>query len=420
MKKSKFIALLLALVLVFVACQPSKKTEKEDGKKAEVTKEVTEPTKIVFWHGMNGAQEEALKKLTADFMKANKNITVDLQNQTGYKELQQKITATTTSPKDLPTLTQAYPDWMFNPISDGLVADLSEFTKSLKDYDDILEGFRKGTVIDGKVYSIPFNKSTEVLFYNEDAFKKLGLKVPTNMEEVVTVAKEYHKKTGNPAFGFDSLSNYYTTMLNVQGQVFDDKFDPTSEASKKAVNYYLDGVKKGYFRIAGTDKYMSVSFGNQQVIMYVGSNAGESYVLEGTKGKFTPKAAKSPFSPTIQQGTDLYVFNSASDQQKAAAYKYLEFLTNTENQANWAVATGYIPVRKSAIESSVYQKSKSMIAPILKDATEKLYSNPVLKGANSAYKEAGTVLEDILANPNKVDVDAKLNTFKTTLEGLWN
>lgn len=417
MKKSKIMALLLAMVLLLAAC--SQKGTDNTGAK-ETVGEVTEPTTIVFWHAMNGAQEEALKSMTDAFMEANKNITVDLQNQTGYQELQQKLTATTTSPENLPTLTQAYPDWMFNPIQDGLVHDLTNFTESLKDYDDILEGFRNGSKIDGKVYSMPFNKSTEVLFYNEDALKELGMEVPTNLDELVEVSKAYTAKTGNAALGFDSLSNYYTTFLNAEGAIFDDSFDPTSEASKKAVNYYLDGVKEGYFRIAGSDQYMSGPFGNEQVLMYIGSNAGESYVKQGAEGKFTPKAAKSPFPATIQQGTDIFVFESATDNEKAAAYKYLEWITNTENQAQWGVSTGYIPVRKTAIDSDVYQNSESMIAPILSEATEKLYSNPVLRGANDAYRESGTVLESILAEPNTADVDSTLNSFKTTLESIWN
>ena len=165
---------------------------------------------------------------------------------------------------------------------------------------------------------------------------------------------------------------------------------------------------------------MSGPFGNEQVLMYIGSNAGESYVKQGAEGKFTPKAAKSPFPATIQQGTDIFVFESAKDNQKAAAYKYLEWITNAENQAQWGVNTGYIPVSKSAIESDLYQNSDSIIAPILSEATEKLYSNPVLRGANDAYREAGTVLESILADPNSADVDSVLNNFKTTLEGIWN
>lgn len=111
MKKSRILALLLALVLVLAACSSNNEETKvetaaegESSAEAEtvseeVITEVTEPTTIVFWHAMNGEQEESLTKMTEAFMEANENITVELQNQTGYQELQQKLTATTTSPK---------------------------------------------------------------------------------------------------------------------------------------------------------------------------------------------------------------------------------------------------------------------------------------------------------------------------------
>lgn len=395
----------------------AKKDEKEPAK--EDSKEASKPAKIVFWHAMNGKQEEALKKLADDFMKANKDITVELQNQVGYKELQQKITSTSSSPKDLPTMTQAYPDWMFNPIKDGLVYDLTDFTKNLEGYDDILEGFRKGTEIDGKVYSMPFNKSTEVLWYNEDIFKELKLEVPKTYEELKEVSKKIYEAKQIPGLGFDALANYYTTFINAEGKVFDKNFDVTSDVSKKAVNYYLEGVKEGYFRIAGSDKYMSGPLGAQKVAMYIGSNAGETFVLEGSKGKFTAKAAPAPTNVSIQQGTDVFVFNNADEAQKKAAEKFLAFITSKDQQIEWGISTGYIPARKSAIEDDKYKNSGSLIAPILSDATKNLFTNPVVGGANQAYQEAGTMMEEILSQPDSADVDKTLENFKTTLEGIW-
>lgn len=431
MNFKKILALMLVLVLALAACTPkdgdSKEPAQNSGQEQESKeegqddgqKELTEDTKIVFWHAMNGKQEEALKKLTDDFMAQNKNIKVELQNQVGYKELQQKITSTSASPKDLPTMTQAYPDWMFNPIKDGLVYELTDFTKRLEGYEDILEGFRKGTEIDGKVYSMPFNKSTEVLWYNEDIFNELGLQVPTNYDELKEVSKKIYQAKDIPGLGFDSLSNYYTTFITAEGQVYDKDFDVTSDASKKAVNYYLDGVKEGYFRIAGTDKYMSGPLGEQKVAMYIGSNAGETYVLEGAKGKFIAKAAPAPTPVTIQQGTDIFVFNNADDNQKLAAEKFIEFITGKEQQIEWGKATGYIPARKSAIEDENYKNSGSLIAPILEDATKNLYTNPVMGGANQAYLEAATMMEEVLTQPETADVDSILENFKTTLEGIW-
>lgn len=432
MKIKKLLALMLALVFVLAACggtstnetTPTDETTPADDStdtsdNAEAPATVTEPTTIVFWHGMNGEQEVALTEMTQKFMDENENITVDLQNQGNYGDLQQKLTATTTSPSDLPTMTQAYPDWMFNPIQDGLVYDLTSYTESLDNYDDIIEGFRNGTVIDGKVYSMPFNKSTEVLWYNEDIFNELGLEVPTTYDELAEVSKAIYEAKGIAGTGWDSLSNYYTTYINSKGQVYDSNFDVTSDVSKEAVNYHLDGVKEGYFMIAGTDAYMSGHLGSENVAMYIGSNAGETYVLDAADGKFTAKAAPAPTDVSIQQGTDVFVFDSADENQKAAALQYISFLTSTEEQIFWGINTGYIPARTSALESNEYVNSGSLVAPIIEDSTQNLFNNPVVRGANDAYREAGTVMEQILADPQNADVDAILANFQNTLRGIW-
>ena len=419
MKFKKITALALAaLTTAMIGCSSKAKEQS----KQEIVTEITTPVEITFWHAMNGELEKSLKNLTDEFTKQNPNIKVTLQNQSSYPDLQQKITATVASPKDLPTITQAYPDWMFNPIKDNLVTDLTPYieneTLKFDNYDDILPSLREATKIDNKIYGIPFNKSTEVLWYNKTLLDELGLKPPTTYEELASVSKTIKEKKGIAGAGFDTLNTYYTTFIKTEGKSFDPNFDVTSEASVKAVNYYLEGIKEGYFRIAGTDKYLSGPFGNQTVAMYIGSNAGENFVKQGVGDKFEIGVAPYPTNASLQQGTDLYVFSSATPEQKTAAYELLKFLTTTDNQIKWASETGYMPVRKSAIDSEEYKKSGSLIAPILSKATENLYTNPVLNGADAAYREAGTVLEGILADPN-VDVSKRLESFKTTLNSIW-
>ena len=415
---------LLALGLVFMsAAMVGCGSKGNDTSSADIVTEIKEPVEITFWHAMNGDLEKSLTSLTEKFMAENPNIKVTLQNQSSYKDLQQKITATVASPKDLPTMTQAYPDWMFNPIKDNLVTDLTPYieneTLKFDNYEDILPSFREAAKIDGKIYGMPFNKSTEVLWYNKTLLDELGLKAPTTYDELVQVAKTIKEKKGIAGAGFDSLNTYYTTFLKTEGKTFDSSFDVTSEASAKALNYYLEGVKEGYFRIAGTDNYLSGPFGNGTVAMYVGSNAGENFVKQGVGDKFEVAAAPYPTSASLQQGTDLYVFSSATAEQKTVAYMFLKFLTTKENQITWASETGYMPVRQSAIDSEEYKKSGSLIAPILSDATKNLYTNPVVSGADAAYREAGTVMETVLANPSNADVTKTLEGFKTTLKSIW-
>lgn len=418
MKFKKLIALALSLGLLTGCSTKGAETTNED-----IVTEITAPVEITFWHAMNGDLEKSLQKLTDEFMEQNPNITVTLQNQSSYKDLQQKITATVASPKDLPTLTQAYPDWMFNPITDGLVMDLTPYieneTLKFDNYDDILASFREAAKIDGKIYGMPFNKSTEVLWYNKTLFDELGLTPPSTYDELVEVSKKIYEEKGIPGAGFDSLNTYYTTFLKSEGKVFDNNFDVTSEESAKAVNYYLEGVKEGYFRIAGTDNYLSGPFSNENVGMYIGSNAGENYVKQGVGDKFEVAVAPYPTNASLQQGTDLYVFSSATAEQKTAAYEFLKFVTSTEKQIQWASETGYMPVRQSAIDSEEYKNSGSLIAPILSDATKNLYTNPVITGADAAYREAGTVLESVLADPNNADVTKSLENFKSTLNSIW-
>lgn len=416
MKLKKILPLILSLGIL-TGCSSTGGSTNE-----EIVTEINDPVEITFWHAMNGEQEKSLQKLTKEFESKNQNIKVKLQNQSSYSDLQQKITSTISSPKDLPTMTQAYPGWMLNAISDDLLTDLKPYieneTLKFDNYDDILASFKEETVTDGKIYGMPFNKSTDVIWYNKTLFDELGLKVPTNYDEFASVCKTIKEKKNIPGAGFDSLSNFYATFLNTNGYKFDSNFDVTSDVSVNAVNYYLDGIKEGYFRIAGTDKYLSGPFANEAVGMYVGSMAGESFVKLGVGDKFELGVAPYPSSTSIQQGTNLYVFNNATSEQKTAAYEYLKFLTSKESQITWAKESGYMPVRQSAIDSDEYKNSGSLTSKILSDATKNLYVVPVIPGADSAFREISSVLEGILSDTNS-DVNKKLEEFKNTLDSTW-
>lgn len=421
MKFKKLTSLALSAVLMtglMTGCG-----SKNNASSEEIVTEITEPVEISFWHAMSGDLEKTLEKLTDKFMEANPNITVNLQNQSTYNDLQQKMTATLASPKDLPTLTQAYPHWMINAMQDELLVDLKPYieneTIGSENYNDMLEGFKTASEIDGKIYGMPFNKSTEVIWYNKTLFDELGLEVPKTFEEFAQVAKTITEKKGIVGAGFDSLNNFYTTYLKNKGVDFNSETDVTSAESVEAANYYLDGIKEGYFRIAGTDMYLSGPFANETLGMYVGSNAGESFVKQGVDGKFEIGVAPYPAESVMQQGTDLYMFSSATAEQRTAAFEYLKFLTSTENQITWGVETGYIPATHAAISSDEYKNSGSLVSSILEEATSKnLFINDVAQGVDSAYNESRVVMEDILADKNS-DVKSKLEAYRNTLMGIY-
>lgn len=386
----------------------------EDKDATEEEAPTGEVTEITFWHAMGGGQGEALEKLVADFEAEHPEIKINLQNQGNYGDLNQILVATMQSPTDLPTITQAYPDWMLQFEDANLVTDLTDMVKGengIEDYEDILPGVREEIEQDGKIMALPFNKSTEVFWYNKTLFDELGLEVPTNYEELAEVSKKIYEEKGIPGVGFDSLPNYYASYLHNNGNLaLDQNLDVASAPSVEAVEYYQNGIKEGYFRIAGTDQYMSGPFANEQVGAYIGSNAGEVYVKDGVDGKFEYAAAPYPAESAIQQGTNIYMFDNADEAKKNAAFEFLKYLTSKDAQIKFALDTGYMPARTSAIEDSAYSGSDSAIAPILADATKNLYSRPLAPGSQQAYNDIGSVLEQILSNPDS-DVKAELEAF---------
>ena len=184
MKFKKILPLAISLSLM-VGCSGKKQSATPTNE--EIVTEIKNPVEITFWHAMNGDQEKSLQGLDDNFQKENPNIKVILQNQSSYPDLQQKITATTASPKDLPTITQAYPDWMLNAVQDNLLVDLGAYINNDKlkfdNYDDILPSFRESSKIDGKIYGMPFNKSTEVIWYNKTLFDELNIKLNLNEKD---------------------------------------------------------------------------------------------------------------------------------------------------------------------------------------------------------------------------------------------
>ena len=425
LKKLVGVMLVATAALTLAACgNGGSKESKKESSGSDITTKITKDTKITFWHAMNGAQEKALTKLTDDFMKANPKIKVELQNQSSYPDLQAKITSTLPSPKELPTITQAYPGWLWDAASSDMLVDLGDYmdnkTIGWGDAAPIKADLLDGAKIDGKQYGIPFNKSTEALFYNQDLLDKYGVKVPTTLDELKEASKTIYEKSNKAVtgVGFDSLNNYYVIGLKNKGVDFTKDLDITDSDSMDVINYYAEGVKDGYFRIAGSDKYLSGPFAAGKVAMFVGSIAGETFVAKDAT--FTYGVAPRPEKTNLQQGTDIYMFNSATKDQKTAAFLLEKYLTSEDAQLYWAQNTGYMPVLDKVIESDAYLKSENTKIPaILAETTSKLFSVPVKENADPAYNEIKSIMENVLSNP-KEDPATIVKDSKAQLDSAWN
>ena len=180
-----------------VACSNPNENQNEKENKDLLTS-IENPVEIEFWHAMSGPNEAAVNQLVEDFnatVGQEKGITVKPIYQGAYNDLKSKVTAAIKA-KTAPAISQAYPDWVAEYLQSGAVVELDNYIfheeVGIENFDDIAEAYRKeNSQYEGnKFYSLPFNKSTEVLYYNKTFFEEHNLTVPTTWAEMEEVSKQ--------------------------------------------------------------------------------------------------------------------------------------------------------------------------------------------------------------------------------------
>lgn len=372
MKKLLSLTMALILLLSFTACSGGNETVNENGgESGEIATTITEPVEVEFWHAMSGGHEEALTKITNDFNEQHENITVKLVNQGSYGDLGQKVMASAKA-DTLPVMSQAYEDWITEYIQYDFVTNLTPYINHPEvgwtedELNDIVKVFREANQWDGKYYGIPFNKSTRILFYNTGLLEERNVEVPTTWDELRAAAEKLtFEENGKKVIGMgfeNAIGLEFSTYVKQAGGDFiDEKTGEVlfnSPEGKEALTFINDMIQDGVARLAGEDGYMSGPFGRGDVAMYIGSSAGIPYVAGSAEGNIEWSATvlpKGKEAATNFAGTNVTVFNTATEQQKLAAWKYMKFLINTKNTAYWAEKSGYLPVRYSALESESWK-----------------------------------------------------------------
>lgn len=136
-----------------------------------------------------------------------------------YDDLNSKTTEALKAGK-VPRIAQAYRTCISEYLQGNMVELLNEYIFDneigSEHFEDIYEGHRKEIsqyTDEGIYYSLSFNQSTEVLFYNKDLFEEYDLTLSTTWDEMEALSQKIYELTGNPALGIDSTANYLITMV---------------------------------------------------------------------------------------------------------------------------------------------------------------------------------------------------------------
>ena len=446
MKKILVSLLLLSVMLlnalVLAGCNPNGNngytpldlTGTYDGSKVTIT----------FWHTMGTDNKNVLDSAIERFNKMYPNITVDHKSLGDYDEvfsqIQTKLNAGT-----YPNIAYCYPDHVasYNDARKVVVLDdlinnqnviastneMMGFTQA--QLDDFIEGYyNEGKEYgDGKMYSLPFMKSTEVLYYNKTIFDAKGWDAPKTWEDVEYYATELKKEYPNSTpFGYDSLENFFITLAAQYGSDYTsatgDHYTFNNDTNKAFVKKFAEWYQKGLLTSPNpsssgytSDAFTAADIDDGKVFMAIGSSAGANYQRpDKVNGEYpfevgiVPVPQVNPDNPqVISQGPSICILKKDNVQEVYASWLFLKFLTtDAQFQAAYSTRSGYIPVIKSVQNDPDYKKYldkanggdfiTSYVAKVALEQHDAYFTSPAFSGSANARTQVGLLTWAVFSN----------------------
>jgi multiple sugar transport system substrate-binding protein len=315
---------------------------------------LAQPVVVTFWEGMGAKLGTTLQTITDLFNKQNPDIQVNLVYLGSGNEVDSKL-LTALAANTLPTMAQVKGPWASMLVSKEVVAPLYKFSNFTEVASSIYPPLLVSGTFNGNIYTLPFNRDIFDLFLRPQIFEQAGLPYPKTMDEMAQDAKlltvVQNGKTVRYGLGFRTTYRQFTAVAYQFGGSYispDGKITINSPQNVAALTYLVNLVKAGY--AYGKFGYFDNELTTSSVAMLLGGSAELTYDLSDIAGQsdglvMVPIPSDVTFKPMLH-GQNIAIFNTATEAQQQAAWKYLQFLLSPAIQLYWAVQTGYIPVNK--------------------------------------------------------------------------
>ncbi|NMM65200.1 ABC transporter substrate-binding protein [Clostridium sp. P21] len=362
MKKilKRFLLLILAVITItstFVGC----------GKKQEV-KVSNGPVEIEFWYGLGGKLGQNVEGIIKQFNASQSKYKVKGVAQGSYTETFQALQAAVAAKKE-PALVLLEAPQVAQLAQRNLLAPLDKYISEDKDFnkDDLIDSFVKQGVIKEKTYSLPAYGTTQVLYYRKDMFEKNGISPDAlnTWEGLSEAAKKMAVKNGNETtvYGWEPMwgkDNLVDAVYSNGGKVLSDDGKTVLIDSPEWVNTW-----ESFRKWIHDDKTMRIHSGGQgweywyatiddvvkgSAAGYIGSS-GDQGDLDFTKlAAHEQPAWNGHEAKPVAEAKSFSIPSMVSSEQQKAAFEFIKFFTSAKITSEWSMKTGYIAVRKSAIE----------------------------------------------------------------------
>ncbi|MEL7254228.1 MAG: sn-glycerol-3-phosphate ABC transporter substrate-binding protein UgpB [Pseudomonadota bacterium] len=329
-------------------------------------------TEIQFWHAMGGQLGERTDAFATTFNGLQDSCTVNSVYQGNYTETMTAAIAAFRAGEqpnivqvfEVGTATMMSAEGAIYPVHQLMEDQGMDFDES--SYIPAVISYYSDT--EGNMLSLPFNSSTPVMWVNKTLFEDNGVAIPTTWDETVEAARAL-KAAGVPAplgFGWQSWSmiENFSAWHDLQIGTMENGFAGTGTEltiNNEAVVNHLDRIQnmvdEGLFVYGGRRGDSRPQFVNGEAAMWINSSAYFGGFQNDIKDfEFTQvplpldKSVADAPQNSIIGGATLWALQGHEDAEYACTAQFLDFLSGTEQQAEWAQATGYVPITNAAAD----------------------------------------------------------------------
>ncbi|MCY4146929.1 MAG: ABC transporter substrate-binding protein [Chloroflexi bacterium] len=332
---------------------------------------------------------------------------------------------------------------LYSFAEEGYIAPAQAFIDSMENGEAYASDFfpalmSNGVDEDGNIWSIPFQRSTPILYYNADLLAEAGYdSPPANNAELVEIAQalttsERHGLLVPVAGGFP-IWMYQSFAIAFGRNIVDD--DPTAvyfntPEAVAAVEFLRSlGAELGVGPAGGAawgDTPVAFLAGQAAMIYHTTGNL--TRILNGAD--FEVGVWYLPSGPAGEDGAgygaptgggNLYIFDDGSKSQAEldAIWKWVTFLSSPAIQADWGATTGYIAANASAWEAEP-------LASLALEHPQYLVARDQLQHAGKEFSSYATItiqgiingtLESILTGESE-DAQAAMDAAQAQIDGI--
>lgn len=435
---------------------------------------------ITFWakNDTNKNQTDVYKKAISDFEALYPNITVNMKLYTDYGRIFNDV-ITNIATGTTPNVCITYPDHIATYMTgkntviplDDLFADEqyglggSELLYDGPTQDEIVPQFLSECVLGENHYAIPYMRSTECCYINQDYVEKLGYTLPDVLtwDFIWEVSEAATAKNADGTYALNGqnvmIPFIYKSTDNMMIQYLKQKGAgySTAEGDIKLFNTETETflqeiaghVKTGAFSTFKISSYPANFLNAGQCVFAIDSTAGatwmgaqapladiseDAFVDFETAVRMVPQVdPKNPLM--ISQGPSVCVFNKSDPQEVLASWLFAQYLLTDEVQIGYAKTEGYLPVTTKAQSSPVYQDYlnrsgednktyypiKIEASKLLMEHTTETFVTPVFNGSASLRNAAGQLIENVANSVRRKQTvdDAYMEKLRADVTALY-